>query len=292
MSEQVASEQLQLDGMPTRLFPCTPSRLATFLDCPRRYRMTYVDRPTPAKGPPWAHNSMGAAVHNALKQWWDLPRERRTPLAAGRLLDAAWIGDGFRDPQQSAHWRALARRWVEDYVEGLDPDDEPVGVERHVAATTARLALSGRVDRIDRRGEELVIVDYKTGRRVPEEDEVRASFALVCYVLGARRVLRRPCTRVELHHLRSGAVVGWQHSEESLARHVTRAEAAAQDIVLATDTFSAGADADDVFPPRTGVQCSWCDFRRHCPEGQAAQPDREPWSLLEVPDKPGGREER
>ena len=38
----------------------------TFLDCPRRYRFQYLDRPTPAKGPPWAHNSLGASVHSAL----------------------------------------------------------------------------------------------------------------------------------------------------------------------------------------------------------------------------------
>ncbi|MBV9293834.1 MAG: recombinase RecB, partial [Frankiales bacterium] len=40
--------------MPARLFSCTPSRLATWQDCPRRYRFTYVDRPAPPKGPPWA----------------------------------------------------------------------------------------------------------------------------------------------------------------------------------------------------------------------------------------------
>ena len=44
---------------PERLFVCTPTRLLTWLDCPRRYRMTYVDRPAPRKGPPWAHSSFG-----------------------------------------------------------------------------------------------------------------------------------------------------------------------------------------------------------------------------------------
>ena len=52
--------------MPRRLYACTPTRLSTWLDCPRRYRMTYLDRPPPPKGAPWAHNSLGASVHNAL----------------------------------------------------------------------------------------------------------------------------------------------------------------------------------------------------------------------------------
>ncbi len=58
--------QLGFEGMPRRLYPCTPTRLTTWLDCPRRYRMTYLDRPPPPKGAPWAHNSVGASVHNAL----------------------------------------------------------------------------------------------------------------------------------------------------------------------------------------------------------------------------------
>src|SRR5882724_8025540 len=145
--------------MPTRLFACTPSKIASYDLCPRRYRLTYVDRPAPPKGPPWAHNTLGAAAHNALKQWWDLRRANRTPEAAGRLLDAGWTGDGFRDEAQSTAWRGTARRWVEGYARTLDPADEPLGVERYVATTSSRLAISGRADRIDERDGELVVVD-------------------------------------------------------------------------------------------------------------------------------------
>src|SRR5664279_4733810 len=78
---RVAPEQLGFDNMPTRLYSATPSRLTTYLDCPRRYRMAYLERPTPQKGPPWGHNSVGASVHSALANWWKLPVERRSPEA-------------------------------------------------------------------------------------------------------------------------------------------------------------------------------------------------------------------
>ncbi|WP_262402234.1 RecB family exonuclease, partial [Actinomadura sp. CNU-125] len=155
-------EQLGFDGMPERLYACTPSRLNTWQDCPRRYRMTYLDRPMPPKGPPWAHNSVGASVHNALAAWWRLPEPDRTPTAAGALLTRGWITEGFRDGEQSAAHRERARDMVERYAAGLDPSDEPIGVERTVAARTARIAVSGRIDRLDARGGELVVVDYKT----------------------------------------------------------------------------------------------------------------------------------
>jgi len=89
--------QLGLEGMPTALFVCTPSRLTSWLDCPRRYRMTYLDRPSPQKGPPWAHNTVGAAVHLALARWWSVPAERRTGAGARRLIDTGWRTEGFAD---------------------------------------------------------------------------------------------------------------------------------------------------------------------------------------------------
>jgi len=272
--------QLEMPGMPRRLFSATPSKLGCFSDCPRRYRFTYIDRPTPPKGPAWAHNSVGAAVHAALRSWWELPVERRTTGAARQLLYSVWSPAGFRDDEQAERWRARAAGWLTDYVAGLDPTDEPVGTERTVGCTTERLALSGRVDRIDQRGDELVIVDYKTGRSVSTDDEARGSPALAAYVLGVRRTLRRPCSRVELHHLPSGTVASFEHTEKSLANHVRRAEDVAADIGVATEAMEAGQSPDESFPAVPGRQCSWCDFRPSCPTGQAATPPREPWSFL------------
>ncbi|HZC70298.1 MAG TPA: PD-(D/E)XK nuclease family protein [Jatrophihabitans sp.] len=274
------TEQLQLGNMPRRLFACTPSRLAAFA-CQRRYRFTYVDRPPPERGRPWAHNTVGAVTHLALAQWWRLPRRLRTPQVGAQLLDRNWQPLGFRDEQQSNEVRAIAARWVTRYLANVDSGVEPVGVERTVAMHTARLAVSGRVDRIDRSGDDLVVVDYKTGRRPLTDDDARGSQALALYVLAVRRTLRRFCRRVELHHLPTGSVAAFEHTEESLQRHVRRAEQQAADIVAATDVHAAGADVDMAFPPRPSAGCAWCDFRRHCPEGRLAAPDLNPWDGLD-----------
>ena len=262
--------QLGLEGMPTRLFACTPSRLLTWLDCPRRYRFTYVDRPSPPKGPPWAHNAIGAATHLALARWWELVPARRTPDAARALLDDAWTSDGFEDAAQAQRWRGYAGDWVARYAAALDPSAEPRGTERTVSCTTPTLAVSGRVDRVDQRGDELVVVDYKTGRSVPTEDDARGSLALALYVLGTRRTFRAPCSLVELHHLPTGTVAAWRHTPESLTRHVTRAEALAAEIGGAQD-----------YPERPSALCGWCDFVRQCPVGQAASGGpKKPWAGL------------
>jgi putative RecB family exonuclease len=267
--------------MPVRLYPCTPTRLSTWLDCPRRYRFSYLDRPTPPKGPPWAHNSLGAAVHSALADWWAQPFAQRVPGRGIDLVRRRWLTDGFQNADQSAQVRERACRWVEEYLLRVDPAQEPIGIERTVAAPTRRLALSGRVDRIDSRSDGgLVIVDYKTGRRPLSDDDARSSLALALYCVGAARTLRRPCTRVELHHLPTGTVAAHEHSEQSLERKVVEAESIAHDAVRADAAYAAGQAGDDVFPARPGSLCSWCDFRRHCPQGQQAAPDVEPWAAV------------
>jgi putative RecB family exonuclease len=273
-------QQPGLFDAPPRLFTCTPSKLGAYEDCPRRYRFSYVDRPAPGKGPPWAHNSLGASVHTALKNWYALPPERRTPAALPTLLKATWVSEGYRDQEQerAAFRRALG--WLEAYLAEADPREEPVGVERTVAARTQTLALSGRVDRIDRRGAELVIVDYKTGRGELTSDDARGSRALALYAYSTGRTFRRECRRVELHHLPTGTVAEHEHTDESLARHLRRAEDTARDVMAAEQALAAGAAADEAFPPAAGPWCGWCDYRRLCPEGSAAAPTKEPWSGL------------
>ena len=281
-------EQLGFAGMPERLFVCTPSKLGTFEDCARRYRYAYVDRPTPPKGPPWAHNSLGASVHTALKNWYALPADRRVPGALPTLLKSTWVREGYRDVDQErvAYRRAL--EWLETYVGSLDPDDEPLGVERVVATKTGVLAFNGRADRIDGRagpdGPEAVIVDYKTGRSGLDTDDARGSMALALYAYAAQRVFRRPCRRVELHHLPTGTVAAHEHTEQSLARQVARAEDTARDIMAAEKAVTAGADPDAEFPVNPGPRCQWCDFRRSCPAGVQA-PAKQSWAAVEHLDR-------
>ncbi len=284
-------EQLGFDGMPRRLYACTPTRLNTWLDCPRKYRFTYLDRPPPPKGPPWAHNSLGASVHNALAGWWRLPRRERTVAAAGDLLEDGWLTDGFADDAQALEHRQRCRQMVEGYVAGLDPDREPVGVERTVATRTEVIAVSGRIDRLDDRRPsdgspgELVVVDYKTGRHLLTVDDARTSMALALYALAAERVMRRPCRQVELHHLPTGRVLAWEHTPESLARHMGRAEALAEECAQADEQYKAAAAGgvplrEAAFKPRPSFGCGWCDFRAQCPEGRSAAEPRRPWDGL------------
>ena len=274
-------DTLPLTGLPRRLFTVSPSSVGAWLDCPRRYRMAYLDRSAPPRAGAFAHSSLGSSVHNALRDWWLAPRARRTPEAARSHLDLAWVPDGYRDREQSETWRARAREWVSRYVAGVDADDEPRSVERNVAATYGDTQLKGRIDRLDERDGELVVVDYKTGRRGVSSDEARGSWAMAVYAYAVERTLRRPCRRVELHHVPSGEVVEHEFTVESLRRQLDRITEAAEEARAAVEGAADGGDADVLFPARPSPGCGWCDFHRSCEYGRAAVPQpRLPWEGL------------
>jgi hypothetical protein len=287
----MTTSRLPLDGLPRRLFTGSPTKLTTWLDCPARYRLTYVDKAP--KGPPWAHNSVGNSIHNALRDWYLLPVAERTTGAVAGIVRRDWITAGFRDEEQSREWCERAVAWVVLYVATLDPNDEPAGVERSVAFRTQTLALNGRADRIDARTDEdgrdeLVVVDYKTGRHLLSTADVRSSLALAVYAVAAARTLRRPCRRVELHHLPSGQVLSWEHDDASLNRHIARAHDIAAEAGRAVELARARreedeeADVADLFPARPGPACGYCDMVRDCEAGIAETQAvlRAPWDGL------------
>lgn len=273
--------QAEFGGMPTRLFRASPSRLLAWLDCPRRYRLQYLDRPAPPARPQRAHTSFGVAVHNALRDWWDLPVGARTPAAGAELVCSSWIDVGFRDETQSQQWRERAQQQVVEYLSCLDPGRQPLGIERTVSIKTAGLTLQGRIDRLDERGDQLVVVDYKTSRTPSTDDEARTSLPLALYAAAAWKMFRRKCVRVELHHVPSGTVAAHEHTGESLKRKIDEAESIARDARRAeADYAELGVDSGR-FPARVGPLCQWCDFRAHCPAGQAAGPEKSSWAALE-----------
>jgi RecB family exonuclease len=283
-----AARQTSFAGMPTPLYTGSPSRLLAWLDCPRRYRMQYLDRPRPAARPQRAHTSVGIATHNVLRDFWDLPPSERTPAGVAELVRTSWIDVGFRDPEQSMAWRLRVRDAVTEYLRRSDRDRQPVGLERSVSLKTGEIAVTGRIDRLDDRDGELVVVDYKTGRQVPTDDDARTSLPLALYAVAAARMFRRPCLRVELHHVPTGTVASHVHTDDSLARKVAEAESIATDLRRADADFAEVGVESTRFAPRPSPLCSWCDFRAHCPEGQQQGPEKSDWAGLERDDDQEG----
>jgi len=295
--------------MSTRALKITPAKAGTWTECPRRYRHTYLDRPAPPRtGGPWAHQSLGNSVHAALAAWLAEEPAKRTPSLAVAHLVEVWQLQGYRDDAHAGEWLGYASGWVEAYTEQVLAGARPVGVERSVAAhltpgdpfVTAHtevpwpqaLIVEGRVDLVEDRGGQLVVVDYKTGKRLPRESDAGGSWALAVYVLAAGRTLRQRCARAELHHLPTQTVAGVDYDGPRLYRQIERLRdvaaeieataAATADTVVGRPVEEVEQIRDEMFPTRPSPLCGSCPFRGVCPAGQVV-PEVLPWQFLATP---------
>jgi len=270
------------------LYQVSASKIQTWLDCPRKFWFRYVYK-VRVQGN-WAHLSMGNALHAALRDWWDVPSSQRSPNVAEGLLARHWSAVGFRDDIQAEQWERSAAKMLSGYLSQLDPAFEPLSCERTLAFRTDHLAVTARIDRIDEHsdGEQVVVVDYKTGKRVPQQDEVRGSIALALYAICVQRALRRRCSQVELHHVPSATVSQWDHADHALLRHLDRVEDIAEEMRAAEARAVPGAAEDQVaFEARPGPLCGWCDYRGLCAQGVDAAAAQPSWAgLPEAPDDP------
>lgn len=253
--------------------------MGTWMTCRRQYFFQYVVR-LPAGGPK-AHFSLGNSLHAALR---DYAMPIGAPMTPAQLLEKNWITGGYRDEQMSNTVKSVAHVWLEQYLIN-EGDFSPAGVERSVDYPRDGYTLTGRIDRIDRRiidgQEQLVIVDYKTGKGVPDEAEARGSLALAFYAVAAWKLLKTPCRQVELHHLPTGTRAVAHLSDETLTRQGARLDALAHEIIDArTAHGEEPSRADELFAPTPSSLCRWCDFRDFCPEGQLQGEPVPPWQAV------------
>ena len=115
----------------------------------------------------------------------------------------------------------------------------------------------------------------------PTDDEARTSLPLALYAASVWKMFRRRCVRVELHHLPTGTVAAHAHTGESLKRKIDEAESIARDAQRAEEDYAEFGVDSGRFPARVSPLCQWCDFRAHCPAGQAAGPEKSGWAALD-----------
>jgi putative RecB family exonuclease len=243
----------------------SPSRLSTWLGCPRRYRFQHLEK-LPTKPSP--HLDLGSNVHATLRDWLRLPPSARSWEALLEFYRAAWRTNrpAFRNRsrEELREWGERGVAMLRRFAEETPADLAPLAIEKWVGIDFGDLDVRGKVDRVDGLPDgSLRIIDYKTGRfpkdpaRVREED-----LAAAVYARGAStNFAGAPVTVVEYLYL---------DTMDRLSFPVDDAWQAHKETAIATLARTVrDAEASGDFPPRPTKLCAWCDFKDRCPEGRA-----------------------
>ena len=258
-------------GMPTPAVRCTPSRLAAF-DCPRRYRFTYLDRPAPPRGRPWAHNTVGAtdaprpapvvaaaaragarptaARRSSQQQWQDARLPRRRAVRRGRAPRRP-AGSAATSPSASTRRRAGRRR-----AHRRHPHRAPGGVRPHRPGRrprrrAGRRRLQDRPAAAHRRRRPRLAGAGRSTRSAVRRTLRRALHA------GSSCTTCRPAPSPPFEHTERVAAAPRRPRRGDRRRHRRRHRHARR-----------RRRPRRGLPGRSpGPACSWCDFRRHCQVG-------------------------
>lgn len=252
----------------------SPSRLADFQACPRRYQYASIERlPQPAS----YATAKGRFVHYIFERLMALD-------PAGRTLEVArgFVGPareyvltpqvreeiGLNDELQ-ARLLAEAEVMIQTYFTMEDPREiKSEGVEMRVGVTISDTPLFGILDRLDRDEDgNLVIVDYKTGS-LPNRNYDSQTFANTELYAGLceEELGERP-TKIRLLYVGHGETL-----ERNVSEVVTRARVAAASaawVKIKTHYDEGGFPAT---PSRSA--CRFCPFRDRCQEQGVSVPAR------------------
>ncbi|MCX7832250.1 MAG: PD-(D/E)XK nuclease family protein [Actinobacteria bacterium] len=258
------------------------THISTFEKCPLLYKYRFIDKiPTP----PSKHLSFGNSVHQALEYF------QRQLLSGGieifsdtvensilAFLEQSWKSEGFESQSEEEEWKEKARYALKYYFlpwirSQMSSNYNIVAIEERFEIDIDKCILTGKIDRVDYRKENgsiyYRIVDFKTGEKVPRKMQNSEDTQLYIYTLGAEKIIQQklsfPDLKPEnliLEKIMYFYVIPNNEVENTIEEShrnfiLSKINEQIDSLINATE--------NNIYPPRTGRHCEWCDFRDICP---------------------------
>ncbi|CAN5158389.1 ATP-dependent DNA helicase [soil metagenome] len=251
----IRAQQADADDLAPDKLRTSYSRISTYDNCGLQYLLSIVLGLDPES----SHNmAFGSWIHKVFE-------ECETGVITSRqgaLTRFAELFDENVFPN-----KAIARQFrregdvmIERYVRLLKPG-ESIVVEKGFKVELEGHRITGRIDRVDKIGKNLVISDYKTSKASVSWDEARESLQLAIYYLAARsdpelKPLGKPASMQLVYPnapLSRGDVQKRCQNPDEAEKALERLPGL-MEAVLAED-----------FRPDPEADCRWCKFKPLCP---------------------------
>lgn len=256
--QEPASAQLQTPAMPEPL-RLSPHGADDYLTCPLKFRYSHLLRV-----PIMRHHLViyGAALHKAIEQFFKRQLAGQPMTTEDELLavfEQAWSSEGFltreHETRRLAQGRQTLRRF---FAQQRTTPEHPTLIEEKFSVSLDDFLVVGRWDRVDRIGEDAVIIDYKSSdvtEQAVADKRVRDSLQMGVYALAWRMIHGRLPVRLELRFLETGLIGQAAYTEEDLLAVATRLREAVGGIRLRQ------------FPAKPQeFSCHWCAYQAICPK--------------------------
>jgi RecB family exonuclease len=243
------------------------SRLSTFEDCPKRFEYRYVLKiPSETEG---IEAFVGKRVHDVLERLYiaagkgQVPSLEKVIYRYEQLFEEHYDAGRVRIVRKGTpvdFYRKFGADCLSDFYRRHYPfdGDETLGLEDRVLFSLddkGEYRLQGIIDRVTRaRDGAIEIQDYKTGKRLPTQEQLDEDRQLALYQIGLTDRFPDQPIRLVWHFLKHNRVMKSTRTPEQL-------ETLRDKTIDVIDRVRAESE----FEPRRSGLCDWCEYNDRCP---------------------------
>ncbi|OGZ34532.1 MAG: hypothetical protein A2V60_03125 [Candidatus Portnoybacteria bacterium RIFCSPHIGHO2_01_FULL_39_19] len=242
------------------------SALDTFRQCPLKYKFQVVEK---IKAPKSKEAVFGDKLHKALQFF-----HKQSPLSPTldellNYIKEIWESEVFGDEQTDMIYFSEAIKILKNYYENylkikeklvvLDTETRFEVLLENPDNKDQKCLLRGIIDRVDKIKDGVEVIDYKTAKRFPAQNDVNNSLQLSLYCIG---VLNRwpefakygpENIKLTLYYLKHQETISSKRTEEQLNNVQKQTWEMLKEIEKSE------------FQPIPSALCDWCGYRRLCP---------------------------
>lgn len=250
----------------TKITKTSFSALDSFRQCPLKYKYQVIDK---IKAPKLKEAVFGNKIHSALQFFHSKQPISPTLDELLNFLKDNWESGVFLDQQEDMIYFSEAVKILKNYYEHylkikdrfivLDTETRFEVVLENPKSKDQKCLLAGIIDRIDKTKTGIEVIDYKTAKRLPSQEEVDNSLQFSLYCLGVinrwPQFLNYGLENIKLtfYFLKHQETISTKRTKEQLDRVQEQAWERLAEI-----------EKSD-FQPIPSVLCDWCGYRRLCP---------------------------
>lgn len=242
------------------------SKLATYENCPRQYRLRYIDRIEPPEGRETIEAFLGRRVHEALEKLYRELIFAKLNSLNGLLAyyknqwEMNWHDSVVMVKKKfgSDHYEKSGKVAISGYYKRHHPfnKSKTLATEHLLTFRIDGYTIRGFVDRLEKSGKGFYeIHDYKTSASLPSQDRLDSDRQLALYQIGIKDNFRdAEEVRLMWHYLRFDKEFSSSRSEAQLG-----------DLKKEVVSLIKTIEKDTRFEPMESNLCDWCVYLEYCP---------------------------
>jgi len=239
------------------------TQLEKYDRCPLAYWFSYVLRiPTPAT----ASLVVGSAVHEALERFFKAIQKDESPNKESILqyYEEAYAREYNAGPLITERDHDLGKQALDSFYDANTPKfPKPMALEKAFSFEIGGHQVRGKIDRVDAidASDEVLIIDYKTGKSRSNEKESDLDFAkkslqFSIYALAAQKCFDWKVREFQFLYVYDNLVL-------STTRDAQQIKDTEKKILEIAEQIQA-----ENFEARPAMHCRYCEFNRLCPSAK------------------------